>query len=56
MLRWGQVNFEEGFIIVGTSKTAAGTGRAIPMSGALRAALELHASRYAGWLGPIKPD
>ena len=56
MLRWGQVNFEEGVIIVGASKTAAGTGRAIPMSGALRAALELHASRYARWFGPIKPD
>ena len=56
MLRWGQVNFEEGLIIVGASKTAAGTGRAIPMSGALRSALELHASRCARWFGPIKPD
>ena len=56
MLRWGQVNFEEGLIIVGASKTAAGTGRAIPMSGALRAAMELQASRYARWFGTIKPE
>jgi integrase len=56
ILRWSQVGFDNGLIVVGASKTAAGTGRAIPMSGALRAALELHASRYAGWFGPIKPD
>ena len=56
MLRWSQVDFEHGLIVVGASKTAAGTGRAIPMSGALRAALELHASRYAGWFGRIEPD
>jgi integrase len=56
MLRWSKVDFENSLIVVGASKTAGGTGRTIPMSGALRAALELHASRYARWLGPIKPD
>lgn len=55
-LRWGQVDFEVGQIIVGRSKTEAGTGRAIPMSGPLKAALELHASRCAGWFGPLRPD
>jgi integrase len=56
MLRWSKVDFENSLIVVGASKTAAGTGRTIPMSGALRSALELHASRYARWFGPIKPD
>jgi integrase len=58
-LRWEQVDFEagqKGQVIVGRSKTEAGTGRVIPMSGALRLALERHAAWYARHLGPIQPD
>jgi integrase len=55
-LRWSQVDFEAPQIRVGKSKTEAGARRAIPMSGALRAALEHHAAFYARKLGPIRPD
>ncbi len=55
-LRWAQVDFEAGELIVGRSKTEAGKGRRIPMSGALRAALEAHAAWYAGHFGPILPE
>lgn len=55
-LRWSQVDFEPGEITVGKAKTAAGTGRGIPMSGALRAALERHAAFCARNFGPIQSD
>jgi integrase len=58
-LRWEQVDFEagqNGQVVVGRSKTEAGAGRVIPMSGALRTALEGHAAWYARHLGPIQPD
>jgi integrase len=56
LLRWSQVDFEAGQITVGRSKTEAGKGRAIPMSAALRFALEHHASWYASKLGLIQPE
>jgi integrase len=56
MLRWSQVDFETGQITVGRSKTEAGKGRQIPMSAALRFALESHLSWYASKLGPVDPD
>jgi len=55
MLRWSQVDFEAGQITVDRSKTEAGKGRQIPMSAALRFALEHHASWYASKLGPVEP-
>jgi integrase len=56
LLRWSQVDFGAGQITVGNSKTTAGKGRQIPMSAALRFALEHHASWYASKLGTIEPD
>lgn len=56
MMRWRQIDFEKGIILVGASKTEAGRGRAIPMSGPLRPAIEAYAARYAQWFGPLKPD
>ena len=50
-LRWSQVDFEAGQIVVGKSKTEAGKGRIIPMSGVLRVALEKHGNWYARKLG-----
>jgi integrase len=41
---------------VGKSKTEAGTGRVIPMSGALHIALQQHAAWYARKLGPLQPE
>lgn len=55
-LRWSQVDFEAGEIVVGKAKTEAGTRRVIPMSGALKAALEQHAAWCAAKLGPIQPE
>jgi len=58
-LRWSQVDFESGRngqVVVGKAKTEAGTGRVIPISGALKIALERHAAWYARHLGPIRPE
>lgn len=56
VLKWSQVDFEAGQIVVGKSKTEAGVGRVIPMSGALRSVLEQYAGWYARKLGPIEPE
>jgi integrase len=55
LLQWHQVDFEAAQIVVGRAKTPAGEGRAIPMSAALRFALEHHAAWYAGKLGLLQP-
>jgi integrase len=55
-LRWSQVDFEAGELVIGKAKTEAGTRRVIPMSGALWAALEHHAAFCASKLGPIQAE
>ena len=55
-LRWSQVNFETGEILVGKAKTEAGSRRSIPIGAALKAALRQHAAWCASKLGPIEPD
>lgn len=55
-LRWSQVDFEAGHVLVRKSKTEAGRWRVIPMSSALKMAMEQHAAWYARKLGPIQPD
>ncbi len=55
-LRWSQVNFEAGEVVVGKSKTEAGKGRRIPMSANLRAVLASHASFCTTKLGKLHPD
>jgi integrase len=55
-LRWAQVNFEAGEIIVGKSKTEAGKGRRMPMSANLKAVLSTYASFCATKLGKLHPD
>jgi integrase len=55
-LRWLQVDFEADEIVVGRAKTEAGTRRAIPMSGALKSALEQHAAFCARKLGPLEAE
>ena len=47
---------ESGEIRVGGSKTEAGKGRRIPISGNLRAVLLQHSARYESQLGPVQPD
>jgi integrase len=55
-LRWSQVNFEGGEVVVGKSRTEAGKGRRIPMSANLKAVLSTHASVCAAKLGKLHPD
>ena len=56
LLRWEQIDWgAAGQVLVGQSKTAAGSGRVIPMSQDLRSALEQHRVRYEDWFGPIRP-
>jgi integrase len=55
-LRWSQVKFDTGEIVVGKAKTEAGRGRRIPMTANLKVVLEQHESWYAGKLGKIQPD
>jgi integrase len=55
-LRWSQVNFDIGEIVVGKAKTEAGKGRRIPMSANLKAVLGQHASWYASRFEAIQPD
>jgi integrase len=50
------VDFEAGEVIVGKAKTEAGSRRVIPMSAALKVALEQHAAFCARKLGPLQPD
>ena len=45
-LRWDQVNFDSRTITVGKAKTAAGTGRAIPMNDRLTLAMRTWANRF----------
>jgi integrase len=55
-LRWSQMDFEAGHVLVRKSKTEAGRWRSIPMSGALKLALEQHAAWCARRVGPIQPE
>lgn len=55
-LQWRNVDLERGLIVVGESKTAAGTGRTIPMNRDLRAAILEHARRYLERFGETRPE
>jgi integrase len=47
-LRWSQVELDSRTLIVGKSKTDAGTGRCVPLNRAAWAALDMWASRFPG--------
>ena len=50
-LTWGQVDFEGQIITVGRAKTAAGTGRQIPMNRDLSAVLSTHSAWFTKRFG-----
>jgi len=54
-LRWSQIDLDKRTLTVGTSKTKAGTGRAVPMNLDLYSTFAAHASWLAEELGPIEP-
>ena len=55
-LRWSQIDLEKCTLTVGISKTAASTGRAVPMNVDLYSTFATHASWLAEKLGPIEPN
>jgi integrase len=55
-LTWRQIDFEMRLLTVGRSKTAAGTGRVIPMSEALYAILSGHATWFVERFGELRPE
>ena len=55
-LTWERVNFLKGIITVGRSKTAAGTGRTIPINSELRAILEDYRAWYQDKIGAPSPE
>jgi integrase len=55
-LSWGQVDFHRGVVTVGQAKTAAGTGREIPMNTELLAVLTGHAAWFAAQFGESRPE
>jgi integrase len=54
-LSWCQVDLEGRVLTVGRAKTAAGTGRQIPMNGDLYRLLTEHAAWFGGKFGEPKP-
>ncbi len=55
-LTWEQVDFGKRIITVGKTKTAAGTGRQIPMNDELFNVLAMHAAWFTERFGVVKPD
>jgi integrase len=55
-LTWERINFLKGILTVGRSKTAAGTGRTIPINSELRQILEEYRDWYQEKVGPASPE
>jgi integrase len=56
-LRWSQIDLvHKKALTVGKSKTAAGTGRVIPLNETVLMALEAHAAWYTRRFGECRPD
>jgi integrase len=56
LMTWNQIDLEKKFLTVGESKTAAGTGRTIPLNGTLLDALLEHSRWYAQQFGQTRPE
>jgi integrase len=55
-LTWGRINFLKGILTVGRSKTAAGSGRTIPLNSELREILADYKVWYEEKIGPVAPE
>jgi integrase len=55
-LTWGQVDFERQVLTVGKAKTAAGTGRQIPMNADLVTVLAAHSVWFTKRFGQAQPE
>jgi len=54
-LTWGQVDLDRRVLKVGKAKTAAGTGREMPMNSDLFTVLSAHASWFTEKFGASEP-
>jgi integrase len=55
-LQWERVDLSKALLIVGDSKTNAGTGRVVPLNSALLEALVEYAAWYTHRFGTIRPE
>lgn len=55
-LTWRQIDFGRRVVTVGKAKTAAGTGRQIPMNNDLLALVSAHAEWFRGRFGETRPE
>jgi integrase len=55
-IRWGQLDFKKDVLVVGETKTDAGTGRRIPMNSELRQTLDTYSRWYVKRFGAIRPE
>ena len=55
-LRWEQLDLNRNILVVGETKTDAGTGRRIPINSELREALDSYSRWYEERFGAIRPE
>lgn len=55
-LRWKQVDLRQNVLVVGETKTDAGTGRRIPINSELRTAMETYSVWYLERFGAMRPE
>jgi integrase len=55
-MQWKNVDLQKRFLVVATSKTAAGEGRTIPLNSVLYEALSKHANWFELRFGRIEPN
>jgi integrase len=55
-MQWKNVDLQKRFLVVATSKTAAGEGRTIPLNSVLYEALSKHANWFEHRFGRIEPN
>lgn len=55
-LKWQQVCFEKRLLVVGKAKTAAGTGRVIPLNDRLFSVLDMHRSWFEARFKECRPE
>lgn len=55
-LTWGQIDLDKAILTVGKSKTDAGTGRTIPLTGTALDAVLDHSGWYKARFGEVRPE
>jgi integrase len=55
-LRWAQIDLDKAILTVGKAKTAAGTGRTIPLNGTVLDAVLDHSGWYKARFGDVRPE